>query len=262
MEPNLFVPLGEQEHLKEFFETMRENGREETAENMEQMLACIKEMQEGLADAVEEIEFLKEQIQGMQDATMKAKFQKIQEEMMDSIKMAGQRMDGIKKDIAGQIRTASEACRKKGIQALDNILDAAHIYDGLSKVEAHLNHAVAAMEERIEKVDRMAEEVHEMKGHMRNIGNVAAGKPLDDLGERDRSKGLFAKIENSMRYCKKLIAGMGQKLLLSKAHVVHLQKEAERKGEEKVASVQEILKELRESSNMALAAPNRALESR
>lgn len=49
---------------------------------------------------------------------------------------------------------------------------------------------------------------------------------------------------------------------MAKAHVVHLQKEAERKGEEKTASVQEILKELRESSNMALAAQNRTLESR
>lgn len=65
-----------------------------------------------------------------------------------------------------------------------------------------------------------------------------------------------------MRYCKKLIAGMGQKLLVAKAHVVHLQKEAERKGEEKIASVQEILKEMRESSNMALTTQNRALESR
>ena len=61
---------------------------------------------------------------------------------------------------------------------------------------------------------------------------------------------------------KKLIAGMEPKLLVAKAHVVHLQKEAERKGEEKTASVQEILKELRESSNMALAAQNRTLESR
>ena len=121
---------------------------------------------------------------------------------------------------------------------------------------------MTAMEQRIEKVDRMADELHEMKGHMKNIGNVAAGRPIDTPAERDRSKGLLAKIENSMRYCKKLIAGMGQKLLVAKAHVVHLQKEAERKGEEKIASVQEILKEMRESSNMALTTQNRALESR
>lgn len=262
MEPSLFVPLGEQEHLKEFFNTMRENGRKDAAEDMEQLIACVKEMQEDLSDAMEEIDFLQQQIKDMQDSTMKAKLQKAQEEMMDSVKMACQKMDGVKKDIAGQVRNAAAVCKKKGIQALDNILDAAHIYDGLSSVEQHLNNAVTAMEQRIEKVDRMADELHEMKGHMKNIGNVAAGRPIDTPAERDRSKGLLAKIENSMRSCKKLIAGMGQKLLVAKAHVVHLQKEAERKGEEKIASVQEILKEMRESSNMALTTQNRALESR
>ena len=88
MEPSLFVPLGEQEHLKEFFNTMRENGRKDAAEDMEQLIACVKEMQEDLSDAMEEIDFLQQQIKDMQDSTMKAKLQKAQEEMMDSVKMA------------------------------------------------------------------------------------------------------------------------------------------------------------------------------
>lgn len=76
MEPSLFVPLGEQEHLKEFFNTMRENGRKDAAEDMEQLIACVKEMQEDLSDAMEEIDFLQQQIKDMQDSTMKAKLQK------------------------------------------------------------------------------------------------------------------------------------------------------------------------------------------
>ena len=65
MEPSLFVPLGEQEHLKEFFNTMRENGRKDAAEDMEQLIACVKEMQEDLSDAMEEIDFLQQQIKDM-----------------------------------------------------------------------------------------------------------------------------------------------------------------------------------------------------
>ena len=96
LESNLFVPLGEQEHLKEFFDTMRENSREGTAEDVEQLIACVEELQEDLSDAMEEIQFLKQQIKDMQDATMKAKLQKVQEEMMDSVKMACQRLDRVK----------------------------------------------------------------------------------------------------------------------------------------------------------------------
>lgn len=68
------------------------------------------------------------------------------------------------------------------------MLDAAHIYEGLSRVELHLNKSVAAMERRIEKADRIADELHGIKGHMKNIGNVAVGKPAGELAERDSSK--------------------------------------------------------------------------
>ena len=68
MEPSLFVPLGEQEHLKEFFNTMRENGRKDAAEDMEQLIACVKEMQEDLSDAMEEIDFLQQQIKDISDS--------------------------------------------------------------------------------------------------------------------------------------------------------------------------------------------------
>lgn len=51
-----------------------------------------------------------------------------------------------------RLGTAAAVCKKKGIQALDNILDAAHIYDGLSSVEQHLNNAVTAMEQRLKRL--------------------------------------------------------------------------------------------------------------
>lgn len=80
LESRLFVALGEQEHLKEFFDTMQKSGREGAAEDVEQLIACVEAPQEDLSDAMEEIQFLKQQIKDMQDATVKAKLQKVQEE--------------------------------------------------------------------------------------------------------------------------------------------------------------------------------------
>lgn len=262
MEPSLLVPLGEQEHLGEFFDMLRDGGRNEQAEDVEQLLSCIKGMQEELSDALDEVRFLREQIKMMQDKTMKVKLQKMQAEVQGSMEQAWEQMGKVKKEVSGQISNAIAACKKKGIQGTSHILDAAHVYEGLSRAELYLNKSVAAMAKRIEKADRMAEELHGIKGHMKNIGNVAAGKPLDILPERDHSKGLFAKIERSMEYCKKLLAGMGKKMLAAKAHMVHLQQITERKGEERIASVQEIMEELRASSNLVFAAQDRAPESR
>lgn len=261
METALEVPLGDQEHLKDFFDSMRAGGRKGQAEDIENLISCIESMQEDLTDALDEVKFLREQIKTMQDKTMKAKFQKVQEEMQESIAMARTELGGVKQDVAGQIRNAVHACKMKGIQVLGSMLDASHIYEGLSRMELYLDKSAAAMERRIEKTDRIAEEFHEIKGHMKNIGNVAVGRPIGELSERDRSKGILSRIEKSMEFCKKLIAGMSQKMLRAKAHILHFQ-QAESKGEEKAASVQEIMDGLRDTSAMSFAVKPRASEPR
>lgn len=56
----------------------------------------------------------------------------------------------------------------------------------------------------------------------------------------------MAKIRAGMEYCKKILAGLGQKVLMARAHVEHLHQTAELRPEN-VASVQEIAKELRDA---------------
>ena len=160
LESTLAVSLGEQEHLKEFFDSMRAAGKKGQAEDIENLLSCIESMQGDLTDALDEVKYLREQIKTMQDKTMQAKLQKAQEEMQEYIHMARKEMGKVKQEVSEQIRNAVYTCKKKGIQALGSMLDAAHIYEGLSRVELHLNKSVEAMERRIEKADRIADELH------------------------------------------------------------------------------------------------------
>lgn len=110
---------------------------------------------------------------------------------------------------------------------------------------------VAGLERKIENVDRMAEEFHAIKGHAKNLGRAAAGRSAEEIAARDQTKGILAKIRAGMEYCKKVLTGMGQKVLMARAHAVHLKLSAERKTE-KVTSVQEIARELRDTSAMDL----------
>lgn len=108
---------------------------------------------------------------------------------------------------------------------------------------------VAGLERKIGNVDRMAEELHAIKGHAKNLGRTAAGRSAEEIDARDQTKGILAKIRAGMEYCKKVLTGMGQKILMARAHVVHLKLSAERKTE-KVTTVQEIARELRDTSAM------------
>ncbi len=262
MAESLSVPLGEQEHLKEFFEMMRDNGKKIQAEDMERLFGYITVLQRDLKDAIEEVDYLRDQIEEMQDQTLKAKFENIQWAVQDSMHNAWDQIKGVKEAFTAQIQNGAAVCKRKGVQALDRVLDMTHIQEGLSRLEILLNKSEEAMSRRQEKVALAAGELHEVTGHLNNVGNIVRGRETESIGEMDRSKGILAKIERSMEFCKNLIAGMKQNLLRARAHLVHFQLSARQNEMKKVPSVQEIIQELSASANLEFAKPKRTQEVR
>ena len=250
MEESLSVPLGEQEHLKNFFEEVRDGGKKNQAEDMERLYDYIAGLQRDLKDAIEEVDYLRDQIEEMQDQTLKAKLENIQLAVRDSMQNAWKYAKDVKNEFSAQ----------KGIQALDHALDMAHIQEGLGRLEVSLSRSEEAMSRGQEKIERAAGEIQEMKGHFKNLGNIIRGRETEPVEEADRSKGILAKIERSMEFCRELIAGMKQNLLRARGHVLHFQLSA--RENERVPSTQEIIKELRASANMESATPKRTQEVR
>ena len=124
---SLSVPLGEQEHLKEFFEVMRDNGKKIQAEDMERLFGYITVLQRDLKDAIEEVDYLRDQIEEMQDQTLKAKFENIQWAVQDSMHNAWDQIKEVKEAFTAQILNGAAVCKRKGVQALDRVLDMTHI---------------------------------------------------------------------------------------------------------------------------------------
>ena len=124
---------------------------------------------------------------------------------------------------------------------MDHALDMAQIQEGLGRLEVSLSRSEEAMSRGQEKMERAAREIQEMKGHFKNLGNIIRGRETEPVKEADRSKGILAKIERSMEFCRELIAGMKQNLLRARGHVLHFQLSA--RENERVPSTQEIIKE-------------------
>lgn len=239
------MPLSEQ--VEVFQDILEQAGRKNQAEDISQLIQCLQSIQTNLADAMDEVGYLLRQIQPVEEQGMRARLGRMQEETRESLCRAGKQVQAVEAEVIGGIRNAMQAMKDKGVQALDHILDAAHVSQGLSRAEALLVQSVAGLERKIEAVDCMAEEFHAMKGHVKNIGRAATGKSVEEIAARDKTIGAMAKIRAGMEYCKKLLAGLGQKALIARAHVEHLRQTAER-SLEKAASVQEIAKELRDAS--------------
>lgn len=219
------------------------------AEDIGQLAVCLQSIQANLADAMDEVSYLLGQIQAVEEPDMKARLGRMREEIQESMLRAGNQIQVVEAEVAGGIRNAMQALRTKGVQALDYILDAAHVSQGLSRAETFLMQAVSGLEGKIRDVDRMAEEFHAMKGHAKNMGRAAIGKPTEETTERDNTIGAMAKIRAGMEYCRKLLAGLGEKALMARAYVEHLRQTTELRPE-KVTSVQETAKELRDARAM------------
>lgn len=111
------IPLGKQEHLKEFFEMMELSGREEQAKDVEELLRYLHELKNGFSEALEEIDYLKGQIDIMQSQSLKARFGKMQEDVMEAIQQAKESAEEVGGFVKEEISRALAAGRQKGIQA-------------------------------------------------------------------------------------------------------------------------------------------------
>lgn len=261
MEATLNVALGEQEHLRDFFLQMKEQGRGEQAEDIEQLLAQLNGMKSEFEDALDEIRYLKEQISTIQDQTVKAKLRKMQEEVQTVMKQAQNRASSVKRTVESNIHNAIAAGKRKGGLVLDKTFDIIPIYQGLGVVESFLQHSAIALEQKSGKVNALADEVHAVKSHIKNAGMVVAGKMATEIGERDHDKGVLSKIEKSVEYCRKLVASLSLKTIMAKAHIEHF-RELSGKRSDEVPTVFEIAKNMREKAALSAALPLKANEAR
>ncbi len=261
MDASLKVALGEQEHLREFFTIMKEQGRENQAEDIGQLLAQMEGMKTEFADALEEIRYLREQIDTLQNQTVKAKLRKMQEEVQAALRQAQDGVLSVKRSVEINIRNAVNAGRQKGILALDKMFDIIPVYQGLGVVEMFLTHSADTLGERIGKVNALADEVYAVKSHIRNAGLVVAGKEAENVGERDHEKGILSKIEKSMDYCRKLVASLTVKAIMAKAHIEHF-RELSGKCSEEVPTVFEIAENMRDKAAIPVSFSLRANETR
>lgn len=241
-----FLLFTQPEQVEIFRGILEQTGMKSRAEDIGQLVSCLQSIQVNLADAMDEVSYLLGQIQPVEEPGMRARLGRMQEEIQEGMRRAGKQVQAVEAEVIGGIRNTMQALRGKGIQALDHVLDAAHVSQGLSRAETLLAQAASGLEGKIRDVDCMAEEFHAMKGHAKNLGRAATGKPMEEITERDNTIGVMAKIRAGMEYCRKLLMGLGEKALMARAHVEHLHQTIELRPE-KVASVQEIAKEFRDA---------------
>lgn len=256
-----FLSYPSSEQVDRFRGILEQSGRINQAEDIGQLVNCLQSIQTNLSEAMEEISYLLEQIKPVEEPGMKVRLGMIQEEIQKSVYRFGQQVQAAEAEVVGGIQNTMQALGGKGMQALGFIFNTAHVSQGLSRAETFLMQAVAGLENKMKAVDCMADEFHAMKGHAKNIGRAAVGKSAEEIAARDKTIGAMAKIRTGMEYCKKVLTGLEQKVLMARAYVEHLHQTIQMQPE-KTASVQEIAEELRNARNFDWSMPAEPVQAR
>ena len=112
--------------LETFLNQLEQNSRERQAEDIRQILDCVKAMRTEVAEALEEAVYLREYIQSLETPPLKARLGSMQEEVRESLYETGNQLKEVERQIAEEIKNSMDMLKNKGIQALDQVLDAAH----------------------------------------------------------------------------------------------------------------------------------------
>ena len=206
-----FLSFSQSEQVEIFRSILEQTGRRNQAEDIGQRVHCLQSIQTNLADAMDEVSYLLEQIEPVEEPDIKARLGRMQEEIRKNMHQFGKQIQAAETEVVEGIQNVMQDLRKKGVQALDCVFSTAHVSQGLGRAEALLTQAVSGLEKKMQAVDCMAEEFHAMKGHAKNIGRAAVGKPAEEVTAGNRTAGAMAKIRAGMEYCKKILTGLGDR---------------------------------------------------
>lgn len=243
MKTSLSVPLMEQEQLQELLQILEDNGMKEEKKQVMGLAQYLDTMDEQLGAVLTELKEVKEQLGEIKDSGIKAAALRVVTRVEGKIQEAKSQVHAIKEKFMEGVKKTVETFHQKGILALAKTVDFLGIQKGIQKIHTHLEQSILAADRGMDRLGNMADEMHEAKTHMGNIGRELAGKERKKTTVRDVEKGPVFQIQKTLFHAMGVMNGMKQRTETALQRVEGLSVKA---GTLKKPSIRESLKSLRE----------------
>lgn len=243
MKTSLSVPLMEQEQLQELLQILEDSGMKEEKKQVMGLAQYLDTMDEQLGAVLTELKEVKEQLGEIKDSGIKAAALRVVTRVEGKIQEAKSQVHAIKEKFMEGVKKTVETFHQKGVLALAKTVDFLGIQKGIQKIHTHLEQSILAADRGMDRLGNMADEMHEAKTHMGNIGRELAGKERKKTTVRDVEKGPVFQIQKTLFHAMGVMNGMKQRTETALQRVEGLSVKA---GSLKKPSIRESLKSLRE----------------
>lgn len=194
----------EHQDLTALRQLMTEQGREQQAAELDQLIRQMDAMERQLRTVSQELRAVKEQLASSgplkpEQRVVAGLVQKL-EARMDSLR---ERLDNLRAYMGGWARDTLTRFKQSGVSALDSALSALKVKDGLEQIQAGIQSGMEALRGGIRRVEQIGEELRQAGTHLHNAGRAAGGKGpahrLDTTREGRFQSGVLLPLRTAVR---------------------------------------------------------------
>lgn len=241
MNGTLQVPIGEQEHLKEFFRLLNQNGQKQEAAEFSSLVAQFNQLEQQYGAVLSELKAVQGQLDRIQDKGIRAALKKGAAVIENKVAQAKDQLDQIKADFSQSVKQTLSAAKQQGFSALQKAADFMGIKAALNDMRDSLQSSISGTQKSIDRINAIGSELHALNEHTRNLGRVLTGKEAAELTARNEDQGVLAAAVKPLKKSKSMLEGMEKGVTRALRSVDRLE-QAAAKGREKKPSVREELK--------------------
>lgn len=245
MNETLQVPIGEQEHLKEFFKQLNENGQRQEAAEFSALVTQLSNMEQQYSAVLSELQAVRGQLGRIQDKGIKSTLLKGVSAIQEKVTQAREQLTHIKADLTQSVKKALSNVKQQGISALNKAVDFMGIKTALADMRESLQSSISQTQKSIDRINAIGNELHALNEHSRNLGRVLTGREAKELTARNEDKGVLAAVAKPLKKSKALLENMEKGVTRAIQSVDRLE-QAAAKGREQKPSIREGLKAAKE----------------
>jgi len=246
-----YAPLADNEHVKELFGILKENGKD--AAGLNALINHVGEMENFVKLAESRIADMKSQLDTMkeiQDHPIKNALQNAIKALEAKVAEIKQHISELKTNIVEGCKNAVEAFKEKGAAALDKLASFFNIKGCLQSIEKSAAAVVKECDKSCVKIESFSKEYHMAGRHLKNMGRVLTGKPLIDTV---KESGKLAKAMSApQRGCKALMLAVRGKVnsMIAKLNNLSQNVEVKRGEREPAAKKPPLMERLKEKKEL------------
>lgn len=241
MNETLQVPIGEQEHLKEFFKLLNENGQRQEAAEFTALVTQLSNMQQQYSAVLSELQAVRGQLDRIQDKGIKSALLKGISAIQGKVTQAKEQLTHIKADFSQSVKEALSTVKQQGISALHKAVDFMGIKTALADMRENLQSSISQTQKSIDRINAIGSELHALNEHSRNLGRALTGREAKELTARNEDKGVLAAVAKPLKKSKSMLENMEKGVTRAIQSVDRLEQSAA-KGREQKPSIREGLK--------------------